>query len=92
MCTLLPCSLPQPRPVACLPSLYFVGEQESMSGNLTGRNYDATELSEMTERSVNDRGVQQARDQLRRSVMGTAISAVDAARGASIFLSKRYKE
>ena len=63
-----------------------------MSGNLSGRNFDATELSEMTERSVNERGVQQAREQLRKSVMGSAISAVNAARGASIFLSKRYKD
>lgn len=63
-----------------------------MSGNLSGRNFDATELSEMTERSVNERGVQQAREQLRKSAMGSAISAVNAARGASIFLSKRYKD
>ena len=50
-----------------------------MSGNLSGRNFDATELSEMTERSVNERGVQQAREQLRKSAMGSAISAVNAA-------------
>jgi hypothetical protein len=72
--------------------LPYGAAQESMSGNLSGRNFDATELSEMTERSVNDRGVQQAREQLRKSVMGSAISAVNAARGASIFLSKRYKD
>ena len=37
-------------------------------------------------------GVQQAREQLRKSFKGSALAAVNAARGAAIFLSKRYKK
>jgi len=62
-------------------------EQESLS-----RAYDATEMSEMTERSVNDKGVQQAREQLRKSSKGSAITFVNKSKGATAFISKRYKE
>ena len=37
-------------------------------------------------------GVQQAREQLRKSFKGSALAAVNAARGAAIFLSKRHKK
>ena len=53
---------------------------------------DATEMSLMTERSINDKAVQEAREQLRKSFKGSAMSTVLAARGAAIFEGKKYKQ
>ena len=46
----------------------------------------------LTHMPFHSQGVQQAREQLRKSFKGSALAAVNAARGAAIFLSKRYKK
>ena len=62
----------------------FESGRTELDADQSSRVYDATEMSAITERSINERAVEKARQELRKSVTGTAMQSLHADHAAKL--------
>lgn len=62
----------------------FESGQSELDADQSSRVCDATEMSAITERSINERAVEKARLELRKSMTGTAIQSMHADQAARL--------